>query len=170
MARFSPAGFTLVELMVVVAIAGILASIAIPNFIRFQARSKQSEAKINLKTIFVGQQTRYSEREAYTMSTVDVGFSPERGNRYEYDLGDNTGNTETVAAAVTPTCTVIESRTAAVVGVAAGQLCGVGIDTFAFGITIVPSVLTSRGTVTWLSTRAGSPALTADGVGSNLSF
>jgi type IV pilus assembly protein PilA len=44
-------GFTLIELMIVVAIIGILASIAIPNFLTYQAKSKQSEAKVSLGAI-----------------------------------------------------------------------------------------------------------------------
>src|SRR5499433_3219662 len=79
-------GFTLIELMIVVAIIGILAAIAIPNFIRFQARSKQSEAKSNLKGVFTGQRSYFGERDAYSSFVANIGFAPERGNRYYYQL------------------------------------------------------------------------------------
>src|SRR5215470_14129215 len=81
-------GFTLIELMIVVAIIGILAAIAIPNFIRFQARSKQSEAKSNLKAIFTGQRSFFGERDTYSAVAANIGFAPERGNRYDYVLTD----------------------------------------------------------------------------------
>ncbi|MFP2906983.1 prepilin-type N-terminal cleavage/methylation domain-containing protein [Pyxidicoccus sp. 3LFB2] len=86
--RFNPRnrGFTLIELMIVVAIIGILAAIAIPNFIKFQARSKQSEAKANLKGLFTSQKSYFQEKDRYSGIAGAIGFAPERGNRYAYVL------------------------------------------------------------------------------------
>src|SRR5687767_3165402 len=82
--RYLKKGFTLIELMIVVAIIGILAAIAIPNFIKFQARSKQSEAKANLKSVFTANKAYFQEKDNYSSCIRKFGFSPERGNRYRY--------------------------------------------------------------------------------------
>lgn len=83
-------GFTLIELMIVVAIIGILAAIAIPNFIKFQARSKQSEAKANLKSLFTSQKAYFQEFDRYDELVAVIGFTPERSNRYAYYNGAGT--------------------------------------------------------------------------------
>jgi type IV pilus assembly protein PilA len=66
---------------------GVLAAIAIPNFIKFQARSKQHECKANLKAWYTTQRAYFHERNTYSASIEEVGFSPERGNRYAYFAG-----------------------------------------------------------------------------------
>lgn len=88
-------GFTLIELMIVVAIIGILAAIAIPNFVRFQARARQSEVHGNLKSLFTGLRTQQRKPPTVTAGAAatdgtirGTGFSPERGNRYAYKLHD----------------------------------------------------------------------------------
>ena len=76
-------GFTLIELMIVVSIIGVLASIAIPSFVRFQARARQAEVSTNLKALFTSMRTLQRKPP---MDIHASGFAPERGNRYSYHL------------------------------------------------------------------------------------
>src|SRR3990172_7879978 len=77
-------GFTLIELMIVVAILGILAAIAIPNFMRFQAKSKQSEAKTNLGALGTTAEAWRSENDTYVATWANLGWAPQGTTRYGY--------------------------------------------------------------------------------------
>ena len=57
-------GFTLIELMIVVAILGLLAAIAIPAFSKYVRRSKTTEAVMNIRRIFDGAVKYYTEDHA----------------------------------------------------------------------------------------------------------
>jgi len=59
--RKAESGFTLVELMIVVAIIGILAAVAIPNYRNYQMKAKTTEAKVNLGAILSSQSTYAAE-------------------------------------------------------------------------------------------------------------
>ena len=77
----SQKGFTLIELMIVVAIIGILAAIAIPNFLQYQLKSRQSEAKTNLQAIKTSEVAFQAERGCYIGTTAEGVVAPAAGTK-----------------------------------------------------------------------------------------
>lgn len=111
--RPAQAGFSLVELMIVVAIIGILAALAVPRFQSFQAKARQSEAKNNLSHMYTLQMSYYGDNDAYAAvpaisppNNCDVanpiGFkvSPCNKVRYTYAASIGAGGTTFIATAV----------------------------------------------------------------------
>ncbi len=79
-------GFTLVELMVVVAIIGVLASIALPQYAKFTAKARQAEVKIALGSAYQVEQTFSTENGSYSACLGQLGFNRD-GSKFYYAIG-----------------------------------------------------------------------------------
>lgn len=142
-------GFTLIELMIVVAIIGILAAIAVPNFLKFQARAKQSEVKMNLKAFYQATKAYFAANGEWACGFC--GWSPEPGFKYTYLMGGAntktaTGNTCTAASgSVTGLAqTNPNPSSGAAGGFTAGAVANIDGDTSCDGWTINDANLLSN--------------------------
>lgn len=97
-------GFTLVELMIVVAIIGVLSAVAVPNFKKYQAKAKTSEAKVQLAAAYTAQQAFFGDFGIYHACLAYMGYEPinEFPSRY-YAVGFGTDITTDInGTAATP--------------------------------------------------------------------
>jgi len=94
-------GFTLVELMIVVAIIAFLAVIAVPSFTKFLAKAKRSEAYMNLSSIYTAQKAYWAENGHYSKDlsgSGGLGWKPEgytsggKNEKFYYTYGFGGGS------------------------------------------------------------------------------
>ena len=101
-------GFTLIELMIVVAIIGILAAIAIPNFLQYQMKSRQSEAKTNLGAIKTSEVSWQGERGCFLVVAAAPATAPVAGTKTQPQNWNAAGS-----AWLTPTAAAATARPSA---------------------------------------------------------
>lgn len=71
-------GFTIIELMIVIAVIGILAMIAYPSYIRYVARARNAEAESYLMALYDAQIQYYTEYRSYTLTEADLRVGLEK--------------------------------------------------------------------------------------------
>ncbi len=82
-ARLRVQGFTLVELMMVVAIIGLIASAAVPNLLKLSYRAKRAEAREALRAIHTHQLSFQAEASGFADTFDELGFEIDSATRID---------------------------------------------------------------------------------------
>ncbi len=123
-------GFTMIELMIVVAIIAFLSILSIPSLMKVLAKAKRTEAYLYLRTLAQAQKVYYAEQGAYTkkLSGADsIGWKPDGSHTYTYGfsgteegVGHFIGTSEAASSALKGS----QVRSHSFVIVAAGKIYG----------------------------------------------
>ncbi|WP_353571709.1 type IV pilin protein [Candidatus Albibeggiatoa sp. nov. BB20] len=81
-------GFTLIELMIAVAIMAILVAIAVPNYTSYLVKSRRADAKTSLMTIAQLQETYFADNNSYADGQGTAPFNTLRAKREGFELVD----------------------------------------------------------------------------------
>jgi prepilin-type N-terminal cleavage/methylation domain-containing protein len=76
--------FSIIELMIVVAIIAFLATIAIPRYFNYFAKAKQAEVSINLASLHTAQESYKAEHGTYTSDLTKLNWKPQGNFQYTY--------------------------------------------------------------------------------------
>ncbi|WP_367345550.1 type IV pilin protein [Stenotrophomonas bentonitica] len=92
-------GFTLIELMIVVAVVAILAAVAIPSYAEHVRKSRRAQAKADLVEVAQLMERYHTVQNTYVGYTLTSNQSPRDGTaQYTVSLGNQTASTFTLTA------------------------------------------------------------------------
>lgn len=124
--------FSLIELMIVVAIIAFLAMVSIPTFKRFLYKCKRSEAYMNLHAIYAAQKAYWAEHGKYSDALSgenSIGWKPEGNIYYTYGFATGAeGKSYFVGSLGTPSSALSDAKASenGFIAVAAGDIDGDG--------------------------------------------
>lgn len=79
-------GFTLIELMIVIAIIGVISAVAFPSYNSYMTKSRRADAKIALTKMADAQERYYLQNSTYTVTVTDVGGADSDDGNYTLSI------------------------------------------------------------------------------------